>query len=172
MTPVETLILASYFFVLLILAVYGWHRYYLVYAYMKHKHEQPVPHFTLDPLPVVTASADGRLVVSPSGEVKITSYEAERVVMTVTARRNAMLVLADSYFPGWQARLDGRETPMYRADYRFRAIYVPVGAHTIEFIYTSRPFLIGTAISLAVAAGAVIVIGLLVVQRKPENGNG
>ena len=54
MTPVETLILASYFFVLLILAVYGWHRYYLVYAYMKHKHEQPVPHFTLDPLPVVT----------------------------------------------------------------------------------------------------------------------
>ena len=41
MTAVETLILASYFFVLLILAVYGWHRYYLVYIYMKHKHEQP-----------------------------------------------------------------------------------------------------------------------------------
>ena len=43
MTVAETLILASYFFVLLILAVYGWHRYYLVYVYMKHKHEQPVP---------------------------------------------------------------------------------------------------------------------------------
>ena len=43
MTAVETLILALYFFVLLILAVYGWHRYYLVYIYMKHKHEQPVP---------------------------------------------------------------------------------------------------------------------------------
>ena len=54
MTPVETLILASYFFVLLILAVYGWHRYYLVYVYMKHKHEQPVPLRTSDPLPVVT----------------------------------------------------------------------------------------------------------------------
>ncbi|MEO8681963.1 MAG: cellulose synthase family protein, partial [Vicinamibacterales bacterium] len=54
MTPFETIILALYFFVLLILAVYGWHRYYLVYVYMKHKHEQPVPLFTLDPLPVVT----------------------------------------------------------------------------------------------------------------------
>ena len=43
MTPIETLILASYFFVLLILAVYGWHRYYMVYLYMKHKDEQPVP---------------------------------------------------------------------------------------------------------------------------------
>src|SRR5918993_1959809 len=54
MTPVETLILASYFFVLLILAVYGWHRYYLVYIYMKHKHEQPQPKGAFDQLPVVT----------------------------------------------------------------------------------------------------------------------
>lgn len=54
MTAVETLILASYFFVLLILAVYGWHRYYLVYVYMKNKHAQPVPKATFDKLPVVT----------------------------------------------------------------------------------------------------------------------
>src|SRR6187401_2272194 len=54
MTVVETLILAAYFFVLLILAVYGWHRYYLVYVYMKHKHEQPQPKGAFDDLPVVT----------------------------------------------------------------------------------------------------------------------
>ena len=54
MTLAETLILASYFFVLLILAVYGWHRYYLVYVYMKHKHEQPEPKASFDQLPVVT----------------------------------------------------------------------------------------------------------------------
>ena len=54
MTPAETLILATYFFVLVILAVYGWHRYYLVYLYMKNKGRQPVPAGTLDALPVVT----------------------------------------------------------------------------------------------------------------------
>src|SRR5918999_4730168 len=54
MTPAETFVLAAYFFVLLILAAYGWHRYYLVYLYMKHKHELPVPKGTLDPLPRVT----------------------------------------------------------------------------------------------------------------------
>src|SRR6186997_2536512 len=54
MTAVETLLLASYFFVLLILAVYGWHRYYLVYIYMKHKHEQPKPKAAFNTLPVVT----------------------------------------------------------------------------------------------------------------------
>ncbi len=54
MTPIDTFILASYFFVLLILAVYGWHRYYLVYLYMKHKHEQPTPASRFAALPVVT----------------------------------------------------------------------------------------------------------------------
>ncbi|HSK11036.1 MAG TPA: cellulose synthase family protein, partial [Vicinamibacterales bacterium] len=39
MTPTETLVLGAYFFILSILAVYGWHRYYLVYLYMKHKGE-------------------------------------------------------------------------------------------------------------------------------------
>ena len=42
MTPLETVVLATYFFILIVLAGYGWHRYYLVYAYMKHKDRVPV----------------------------------------------------------------------------------------------------------------------------------
>src|SRR5687767_6716527 len=53
MTPGETLILATYFFVLVILAVYGWHRYYLVYLYMKNRDRVPVP-AGVDTLPLVT----------------------------------------------------------------------------------------------------------------------
>jgi cellulose synthase/poly-beta-1,6-N-acetylglucosamine synthase-like glycosyltransferase len=41
MSPLETLILTAYFFVLIILAVYGWHRYYLVYLYMKYRDKEP-----------------------------------------------------------------------------------------------------------------------------------
>ena len=54
MTFSETLTLASYFFVLIILAVYGWHRYYLVYLYVKHRDREPRPPEPLDPPPVVT----------------------------------------------------------------------------------------------------------------------
>src|SRR5882672_3982771 len=39
----ETLILVLYFFVLSILAIYGWHRYYLVYLYMKNRGNAPDP---------------------------------------------------------------------------------------------------------------------------------
>jgi cellulose synthase/poly-beta-1,6-N-acetylglucosamine synthase-like glycosyltransferase len=54
MSPTETLILATYFFVLIILAVYGWHRYYLVYLYMKNKGRQPVVPPMPEMLPPVT----------------------------------------------------------------------------------------------------------------------
>jgi cellulose synthase/poly-beta-1,6-N-acetylglucosamine synthase-like glycosyltransferase len=54
MTPSETVILATYFFVLVILAVYGWHRYYLVYLYMRNKSRYPVPAGVQDALPTVT----------------------------------------------------------------------------------------------------------------------
>src|ERR1700674_5415675 len=54
MTPVETLTLAAYFFVLIVLAIYGWHRYYLVYLYMTHRDKEPRLGPPLDPLPVVT----------------------------------------------------------------------------------------------------------------------
>src|SRR5436853_3860728 len=54
MTPIETLTLAAYFFVVIILAVYGWHRYYLVYVYMKHRGREPKATTPLDPMPVVT----------------------------------------------------------------------------------------------------------------------
>jgi cellulose synthase/poly-beta-1,6-N-acetylglucosamine synthase-like glycosyltransferase len=43
MTLPQILILVVYFFILSILAIYGWHRYYLVYLYMKNKDKLPVP---------------------------------------------------------------------------------------------------------------------------------
>ena len=50
----ETVILVLYFFVLSILAIYGWHRYYLVYLYMKHKGNVPAPLPPPQVLPRVT----------------------------------------------------------------------------------------------------------------------
>src|ERR1051326_6611111 len=54
MTPADPLTLAAYFFVLIILAIYGWHRYSLVYLYMRHRDKEPTRQPPLDPLPIVT----------------------------------------------------------------------------------------------------------------------
>src|SRR5262245_13757874 len=54
MTVAETLTLAAYFFVLIVLAVYGWHRYYLVYLYFRNRDKEPKAGRPLTPVPVVT----------------------------------------------------------------------------------------------------------------------
>jgi cellulose synthase/poly-beta-1,6-N-acetylglucosamine synthase-like glycosyltransferase len=54
MTLPETLVLVLYFFVLSILAIYGWHRYYLVYLYMKNRDRVPAPLPSPAVLPPVT----------------------------------------------------------------------------------------------------------------------
>jgi cellulose synthase/poly-beta-1,6-N-acetylglucosamine synthase-like glycosyltransferase len=54
MTPAETAVLAAYFFILIVLAIYGWHRYYLVYLYMRHKDNVPREGRAPGTLPLVT----------------------------------------------------------------------------------------------------------------------
>jgi hypothetical protein len=73
----------------------------------------------------------------------------------VTAQQNAMLLLADEMYPGWSATIDGRPETIYRADYLFRAVFVPAGQHTVEFVYQPRSFRLGMLITLLATAGAV-----------------
>ena len=77
MTLAETLTLVSYFFVLIILAVYGWHRYYLVYLYMSNRDKEPKPGPPLSPTPVVT------IQLPLYNEM----YVAERLIEAVCADR-------------------------------------------------------------------------------------
>src|SRR3974377_2438710 len=54
MISIDALILVAYFFVLSILGLSGWHRYYLVYQYMKNRDRVPGPPPPVDEWPVVT----------------------------------------------------------------------------------------------------------------------
>jgi cellulose synthase/poly-beta-1,6-N-acetylglucosamine synthase-like glycosyltransferase len=54
MTAPETFVLVAYFFVLSILGIYGWHRYFLVYQYKKYKDAVPGPPPPVADWPIVT----------------------------------------------------------------------------------------------------------------------
>jgi len=86
----------------------------------------------------------------------IVSYRPNEVVISATVPATATLVLADSYFPGWRAYVDGQETRIYRADGCLRAVAVPAGAHTIRFKYLPDSFRYGLYVSFIGA-----VLGLL-----------
>jgi len=88
-------------------------------------------------------------------EVEVLSYEPERIVISANLAEEGYLVLTDAYYPGWRALTDGLETPIYRANLLFRAVYLPEGQHRVEFIYDPLSLELGAAISLIALLGLV-----------------
>ena len=66
------------------------------------------------------------------------------------------LALSQVWFPGWEARIDGQLTKVYRADYVFLAVEVPAGKHVISLEYKPLSFLIGALLSILMLVGTVI----------------
>ena len=70
------------------------------------------------------------------GEAKILDYQPNTIDIGVNNKGEGFLVLTDSYYPTWHAKIDGKETQIYLTDYNFRGIIIPKGKHTIEFYDT------------------------------------
>jgi uncharacterized membrane protein YfhO len=64
--------------------------------------------------------------------VKFSLNDLELVVRTP---RHGLLVCSESNMNGWTATVDGRPAQILAANYAFRAIEVPPGAHTIHLSY-------------------------------------
>jgi hypothetical protein len=61
-----------------------------------------------------------------------------------------LAVFSEIFYPkGWTATIDGKEVPILRADYVLRAIEVPAGNHTIEFVFQPKPYLVGDKVTMA-----------------------
>jgi len=99
-------------------------------------------------LPIEQAKELENSQIDENSSVEIISYESEKVIIKSKHSTAAFLVLTDSFYPGWNAHIDGDETKIYRADGVVRAVYVPAGEHTIEFSYMPNSLLIGLFISL------------------------
>ena len=67
------------------------------------------------------------------GTARITGYEHERVEIDTEAPGRRLLVLSDTWFPGWRATVDGAPASIARANVAFRAVTVPAGRHRVVF---------------------------------------
>jgi hypothetical protein len=70
------------------------------------------------------------------GDAQITSYQDNKVIIKINNPGVGFLVLTDSYYYSWHAKIDGLDSPIYLTDYNFRGIITPKGKHTIEFYDT------------------------------------
>ena len=93
-------------------------------------------------------------------KIKKLDYLSNKVKIAIELDNDGFLVLSDTYYPGWKAFIDGKETTIYKTDYILRSILLEKGAHSVEFIYDPISFKIGYIITLSTTF-VLIIIGIL-----------
>jgi Bacterial membrane protein YfhO len=108
-----------------------------------------------DPTRSAVVEANRSLPASshPPVPAHVDSYTDSRVVVTTTTSEPGTLVLADAYYPGWQAEIDGRPASIYPVDVALRGVQVPAGTHTVTMMYRPQSVEAG---ALGVPAGLVV----------------
>jgi hypothetical protein len=107
-----------------------------------------------DPATMAVLEGGQTLNTQPAAGLAFWQYEANAVTIAVTTDQPGYLVLADAYYPGWQATVSGQPEPIIRANYAFRAVYVPAGRHTVQFVF--RPVI--WTVGLSISGGSLLIL--------------
>jgi hypothetical protein len=100
---------------------------------------------------------------STDGSLIIMSISNNRLTARVIADNITFVNHAQSYYPGWKAYIDGKQTNIYLVNGIIQGIKVPSGNHIIKFIYDPISFKIGAFISITSLLLSVLFI---VFKRK------
>jgi hypothetical protein len=113
-------------------------------------------------LPELSPNASGTV-----NQARIVSEQPERLRISVETGAPGLLVLSETYDPGWNAYIDGKPAELMTANYLLRAVPVPAGSHEVELRYEPRELKIGLAISGLTAAIVVFAFIFAVRRRRP-----
>jgi hypothetical protein len=113
------------------------------------------------------AIIDSSLEIAPRQKTQITTGAGEgrvdsihddwnEVSLEVTALRESLLVLNDTWYPGWKAMVNGVEQPIQRVNYLFRGVILDAGKHRVKFVYQPGRFRLALWITFA----TLIVTGM------------
>jgi uncharacterized membrane protein YfhO len=91
------------------------------------------------------------------GTVKMISYGNNQIVLEADSKEGSFLVLSDTFYPGWVARVDGKEQEILQANYNYRALAMESGVHQIVFSFEPKSVKYGQIISL----GILGILGIL-----------
>jgi hypothetical protein len=99
-----------------------------------------------------------------AGSARIVSFEPERLRIATTSSAPALLVVAEPWYPGWSATVDGKAVACRPANAWMRAALVPAGTHLVEMRFRSRWLGKGALVSL----GAALALALAAFRGRPH----
>jgi hypothetical protein len=89
------------------------------------------------------------------GRSVIQRYDPEAVVISVEADTDCIFLFQDTYYPGWEALVNGAPVPVLKTDLGIRALELERGTHRVEMKFSPRSLRIGILLS---AAGVLLTI--------------
>jgi hypothetical protein len=119
----------------------------------------------LDRAPGISLPTESERPIEPALAFAATR---DRVVIDAASDAAGVLVVSEAHYPGWSATVDGRATPLLRADYALRGVALPPGRHRVELRYHARPTRVGLGLSLL----ALLGMGLLYLRGRSRNLDG
>jgi hypothetical protein len=97
------------------------------------------------------------------GRIEVGYYGPNDVVFFVETDAPALLVLSDTFYPGWLAEVDGQPAPLYQTNAAFRGVLVPPGRHRVEMHFRPRSLIGGLGAAIAGGWGC---LALWWIERK------
>jgi len=94
---------------------------------------------------------------TPQGHARVVSYQHNHVDIVATASRPGILVLTDSFAPGWTVTVNGKPARLLQANFAFRGVEVPAGRSVVLFSYFPPGLRIGLILS-GLAAGILLLL--------------
>ncbi len=103
----------------------------------------------------------------PSTPARLVSKSDTAMMFDVDATAPGRFVFLNTYYPGWQATVDGRAVPIAPANVAFDSIPIPAGSHRVRFSYHPTSVVVGGVISIAaVVIAFVCLLPVSLVRRR------
>jgi hypothetical protein len=99
-----------------------------------------------------------RRAPEPSESVVVVRDEPQRVELRAMLKWPGLVILADTYYPGWRLTIDGTPAPILRANRMMRGAAVAAGEHTLVYTFRPQSVQIGAIVS---AAGLMLLLAAL-----------
>jgi uncharacterized membrane protein YfhO len=80
-----------------------------------------------------------------------------RIEADLNAPSSTVAVIAQSFYPAWQATIDDAPVPLLRGNVAFQAVPVPSGQHRLRLVYSDFNFRAGLGISVAALLASLVL---------------
>jgi hypothetical protein len=97
---------------------------------------------------------------SVSANIAVETHKPNYIKYRTSNPNPGFAVFSEIYYPqGWNAFIDGKKVPHFRADYTLRALLIPAGQHTVEFKF--EPEIVKTGGTISLISSILILLAVL-----------